>query len=213
MRVALIAGATGLVGQAVLALLLADKRYGAVHVVGRRALGLQHPRLVVHTSASFTGWASPAVDDVFIALGTTLKVAGSKAAFKAIDGDAVAALAAAAKAAGATRLAVVSAMGANPQSSMFYSQVKGQMEAAVSQLGFDTVVIARPSLLAGDRDALEQPERVAEKLSLAAFKWLKPLIPANYRAIEASSVAQAMVSTLQTAGAGQHVLLSGDMQK
>jgi uncharacterized protein YbjT (DUF2867 family) len=211
-RVALVAGATGLVGQAVLALLLADTRYSAVHVVGRRAPGVQHAKLVVHISASLAGWACPAVDDVFIALGTTLKVAGSKAAFKAIDGDAVVAIAAAAKAAGASRLAVVSAMGASPQSGVFYNQVKGEMEAAVSQLGFDNVVIARPSLLAGDRGALKQPERVAEKLSLMAFKWFKPLIPANYRAINASSVAQAMVSTLQTAGAGQHVLLSGDMQ-
>ena len=65
---------------------------------------------------------------------------------------------------------------------------------------------ARPSLLAGDRDALNQPERVAEKLSLVAFKWLKPLIPANYRAITASNVAQAMVSAMQTAGAGRYVL-------
>jgi uncharacterized protein YbjT (DUF2867 family) len=96
---------------------------------------------------------------------------------------------------------------------VFYNQVKGEMEAAVSQLGFDTVVIARPSLLAGNRSALKQPERVAEKLSLIALNWLKPLIPANYRAIKASSVAQAMVTALQTAGAGKHVLLSGDMQR
>ena len=87
------------------------------------------------------------------------------------------------------------------------------MEAAVSALGFETLVIARPSLLAGDRDALKQPERVTEKLSLVAFKLLKPLIPANYPAINASSVAQAIVGTLQAAGKGQHLLLSGDMQK
>ena len=71
---------------------------------------------------------------------------------------------------------------------------------------------ARPSLLAHDRDGLNQSERVAAKLSLVAFKWLNPLIPANYRPINASNVAQSIVSTLQTAGAGQHVLLSGDMQ-
>ena len=212
-RIALLAGATGLVGQAVLALLLADKSYTNIHVVGRRAPSVQHPKLVIHTSASFADWECPAVDDVFIALGTTIKVAGSKAAFKAIDGDAVVAIAAAAKAAGASRLAVVSAMGASPQSSVFYNQVKGEMEAAVSQLGFDAVVIARPSLLAGDRDALKQPERISEKLSLVAFKLFKPLIPANYRSIQASSVAGAMVRTLQTAGAGRHVLLSGNMQK
>jgi uncharacterized protein YbjT (DUF2867 family) len=212
-RIALVAGATGLVGQAILALLLADSRYSAVHIVGRRAPDVQHPKLVVHISPSLTHWASPAVDDVFIALGTTIKVAGSQAAFKAIDFDAVMTIASAAKAAGASRLAVVSAMGASPQSGVFYNQVKGEMEAAVSQLGFETLVIARPSLLAGDRDALKQPERVAEKLSLAAFNLFKPLIPANYRSIQASSVAQAMVGTLQTAGAGKHVLLSGEMQK
>ena len=211
-RVALIAGATGLVGKAVLKLLLADALYSVVHVVGRRA-PVQHPKLVVHISASLADWASPAVDDVFIALGTTIKVAGSQAAFKAIDGDAVVAIARAAKTAGATRLAVVSAMGASAQSGVFYNQVKGEMEAQVAKLGFETVVIARPSLLAGDRGALKQPDRVAEKLSLLAFKLFKPLIPANYRSINASSVAQAMVSTLQTAGVGKHVLLSGEMQK
>jgi uncharacterized protein YbjT (DUF2867 family) len=212
-RTALVAGATGLVGRAILALLLADKHYSAVHVVGRRAPSVQHPKLVVHTSESLTSWSSPEVDDVFITLGTTIKVAGSKAAFKALDGDAVVAIASSAKAHGATRIAVVSAMGANAQSGVFYNQVKGEMEDAVSHLGFETLVIARPSLLSGDRGALHQPERMAEKLSLVAFKLLKPLIPANYQSISASSVAVAMVKTLQTAGTGQHVLLSGDMQK
>ena len=212
-RATLVVGATGLVGQAVLTLLLADKGYSTVHVVGRRAPAVQHPKLMSHISASLTDWSCPAVDDVFIALGTTIKVAGSQAAFKAIDLDVVVSIASAAKAAGATRLAVVSAMGASPQSGVFYNQIKGEMEAAVSQLGFETLVIARPSLLAGDRNALKQPERVAEKLSLVAFKLLKPLIPANYRSINASSVAHAMLDTLQTAGIGKHVLLSGDMQK
>lgn len=212
-RVALVAGATGLVGQAILSMLLADSHYSAVHVVGRRAPDVQHPKLVVHISASLADWTCPAVDDVFIALGTTIKVAGSRAAFKAIDGDAVVAIASKAKAKGATRLAVVSAMGASAQSGVFYNQVKGQMEAAVSALGFETLVIARPSLLAGNRGALNQPERLTEKLSLVAFKWLKPLIPANYQSINASSVAETMVSTLQTACAGKHVLLSGEMQK
>ena len=214
-RTALVAGATGLVGKEILALLLADSNYSAVHAVGRRAPNAKHPKLVVHLSSSLINWASPAVDDVFIALGTTIKAAGSKAAFKAIDADAVLAIAGAAKAAGATRLAVVSAMGADPKSGVFYNQVKGEMEAAVSTLGFGSVVIARPALLQGDREELKQPQRPAEKLSLLAFKLLKPLmplIPANYRSIESSSVARAMVSTLQTAGKGQHLLLSGDMQ-
>ena len=102
-------------------MLLADKNYAAVQVVGPRVFDVQHPKLVAHINASVADWASPAVDDAFIALGTTLKIAGSKAAFKAIDGNAVVAIAAAAKAAGATRLAVVSAMGAHPLSGVFYN--------------------------------------------------------------------------------------------
>ena len=194
-------------------LLLADKRYTVIHTVGRRAPDVRHRKLTVHISPSLANWACPAVDDVFIALGTTLKAAGNKAAFKAIDRNAVVAVAHAAKTAGATRLAVVSAMGASPQSGVFYNQVKGEMEEAVSALGFERVVIARPSLLDGDRDALKQPGRLAEKLSLAALKVFKPLIPRNYRSIQASDVAQALVNTLQTASAGKHVLLSGDMQR
>ena len=212
-RTALVVGATGLVGQTILTLLLSDKRYSVVHVVGRRAPEVLHPKLTIHISASLTDWACPAVDDVFVALGTTIKAAGGKAAFKAIDFDAVVAIAKAAKAASASRLAVVSAMGAHVHSGIFYNQVKGKMEAAVSALDFQTLVIARPSLLAGDRDALKQPDRLAEKLSLMAFKLFKPLIPANYRAIHARHVAQAMVSALQRKGQGKHVLLSGAMQK
>ena len=124
--VALLAGATGLVGQEVLKLLLADPSYSAIHIVGRRAPDVQHPKLKAHIATSFTKWACPAVDDVFIALGTTIKVAGSQAAFKAIDGDAVVAIAKAAKAAGASRLAVVSAMGASVKSGVFYNQEIGR---------------------------------------------------------------------------------------
>ena len=92
-RVAVVAGATGLVGQAVLARLLADKSYSAVHSVGRRAPDQQHPKLVLHLAKSFSDIQLPPVDDVFIALGTTIKVAGSASAFRAIDFDAVVAIA------------------------------------------------------------------------------------------------------------------------
>lgn len=210
-RVALVAGATGLVGRAVLARLLADKQYSAVHCVGRRAPAQRDPRLVVHITDSFSGFAAPPVDDVFIALGTTLKVAGSKQAFRAVDFEAVVALARSGRAAGATRLGVISAMGANSQSPVFYNRVKGDMEAAVCALGFETVVIARPSLLSGDRASLQQTERPGEQWGLRALKWLKPLIPANYRPVDADQVARALVDTLQTAGPGHHFLRSGEI--
>ncbi|MES2360387.1 MAG: epimerase [Pseudomonadota bacterium] len=207
------AGATGLVGRAVLARLLADKAYSAVHCVGRRAPDVQHPKLVAHITDSPGQFAAPPVDDVFIALGTTIKVAGSREAFRAVDFDAVVAIAKAGRALAATRLGVVSAMGADSRSSVFYSRVKGDMETAVAHLGFTSVVIARPSLLAGDRASLRQAQRFGEKLALATFKWLNPMIPANYRSVQASQVAHALVDTLQSAGAGHHLLLSGDLQK
>ena len=214
-RVALVAGATGLVGREVLAALLADKRYAAIHCVGRRPAAVQHAKLTSHivdmgvlTSLAGIG----RVDDVFIALGTTIKTAGSQAAFRAVDFDAVVAVARAARKLGATRLGVVSAMGADAHSRVFYSRVKGEMEDAVAKLGYTTLVFARPSLLDGDREALAQTTRPAESLSLAAMALLKPLIPANYRAITATKVAKALLSAINSAGAGVRVLPSGEMQ-
>ena len=157
-RSVLIAGASGLVGREILQGLLADDSVAAVHSLGRRELPLQHPKLTQHrVDFSKALPALPRVGEAFVALGTTIKVAGSQEAFRAVDFDAVLAVAKAAKAAGATRLGVVSAMGADPQSRIFYNRVKGEMEAALSALGFDTLVIARPSFLVGDREALGQP--------------------------------------------------------
>lgn len=112
-RAVMVAGATGLVGQAVLAALSADKRYRAIHIVGRRAPGTRDARVHFHPVDFGQLPALPPVDDVYIALGTTIKVAGSQEAFRAVDHDAVVALARQARNAGAQRLAVVSAMGAD----------------------------------------------------------------------------------------------------
>ena len=210
-RVALVAGATGLVGREILATLLADEAYAAVHSVARRALATIHPKLSCHLVDFAALPALPAVDDVFIALGTTIKVAGSRQAFHAVDFDAVLAVAAAARSSGASRLGIVSAMGASETSRVFYNRVKGEMEQAASRLGFDAVVFARPSLLAGDRDALGQPERSGEKLALLAMRF-GALIPANYRAIDAGCVARALVQAVKTSEKGVQVLLSGKMQ-
>lgn len=210
-RVALLAGATGLVGREILAAILADDAYVAVHGVGRRALATSHPKLSMHVVDFAALPVLPPVDDVFIALGTTIKVAGSQRAFRAVDFDAVLALAAAARSAGASRLGLVSAMGASEKSPIFYNRVKGEVEHAVSRLGFDSLVIARPSMLVGNRDALGQPERSGEKLALI-FMRFGALIPANYRAIEAVRVARALVHAVKTAEKGTRVLLSGEMQ-
>ncbi len=207
----MVAGATGLVGQAVLARLLADNSYSAVHAVGRRAPDQQNPKLVLLITNSFSDIKLPPVDDVFIALGTTIKVAGRTSAFRAVDFDAVVAVARAARAAGASRIGIVSAMGADSQSKVFYNRVKGEMESAVAALGFDAVVIARPSLLAGDRHALKQPVRVVEKISLFAIKLFNPLVPDNYRPVEADDVAKSLVEAVQAAHSGTRVMLSSEL--
>lgn len=139
-------------------------------------------------------------------------MAGSASAFRAVDFDAVVAVARAARSAGALRLGVVSAMGADSQSKVFYNRVKGEMESAVATLGFDAVVIARPSLLAGDRKSLLQATRPAEKIALWAFALFKPLIPANYRPVEASEVADALVNALKSTRAGLLVLLPSELR-
>ncbi len=211
----MVAGATGLVGREVLAVLLADKRYSKVVCVGRRALPLQHPKLVQHTvdlKAAAPFAALSHVDEVFIALGTTIKVAGSQAAFRAIDFEAVVAVARAARAQGATKLGVVSAMGADPKSAIFYNRVKGEMEEALATLDFKRLVIARPSMLAGDREATGQASRLGERLALALTRTLNPLIPANYRSVQAQDVACALVNAVKASKTGVVRLLSGALQ-
>ena len=211
-RVALVLGATGLVGREILARLLADKTYTAVHSVGRRAPLQTHPKLVIHLTDALSVFKAPAVDDVFIALGTTIKVAGSQQAFRAVDHDAVLAVASSARAAGARRLGIVSAMGADARSTVFYNRVKGEIENAVCRLGYDSVVLARPSLLTGDREALAQAKRPAEQLAMKTMALFKALIPRNYRAITATDVAGALVGAVCAGRPGTRVMLSGQMQ-
>ena len=189
--------------------------------MGRSPPALKHPKLrtyVVDFSAkpTVTTFSTlptfPKLDECFIALGTTIKVAGSQAAFQAIDLDAVVAVAQAALSSGATTLGVVSAMGANAQSSVFYNRVKGEMELSLGRIGFKSLVIARPSLLDGDRESLHQPGRTGEGLGLLLMRALRPLIPANYRAILAKDVAHALIRAVKAAKPGVTTLLSGEMQ-
>lgn len=211
-RVVLVAGATGLVGREILNLLLADETVGAVHCLGRRAPDIQHAKLSF-LAVDFQALPQlPKADECFIALGTTIKVAGSQAAFRAIDLDAVVKLALAAKRAGVAKVGVVSAMGANTQSRVFYNRIKGEMEINLARMGFKTLVIARPSLLDGNRAALQQPGRAGEGLGLALARGLRAFIPANYRAIAAEDVAKALVNAVQAGTPGVETLMSGAMQ-
>jgi uncharacterized protein YbjT (DUF2867 family) len=215
---ALIAGATGLVGKELLALLLASPACREVHSLVRRPQALQHAKLKNHVvnfsemgTASSRALALPALDEVYICLGTTIKSAGSQAAFRAVDFDAVLAVARLGIAQGATQLGVISAMGANHTSSVFYSRVKGEMEEAVQHLGYQSVSIVRPSFLAGDREVLAQAARPGEKIALSAMKLFSPLIPKNYQSVSARDVATGLLRQVKSGQPGTTVLLSGQL--
>lgn len=206
-RIALLAGSTGLIGRALLPLLLASTRYAQVHALVRRATLPAQPKLQVHLVDFMAMPALPPVDDVFIALGTTIKTAGSQAAFRQVDFDAVVNTARAAKAAGATRLGVVSALGADASSRVFYSRVKGEMQAAVAALGYASVVIVQPSLLLGDRSALGQPVRAGEVWGGRLLGWL----PKSARPITDKQVASALLRALANPNPGTTLLRSGEL--
>jgi uncharacterized protein YbjT (DUF2867 family) len=214
-RTALLAGATGLVGRALLRMLLAAEQYRSIHIMVRRGVPdiKTSARLKVHKVdfARLPG-TFPRVADVFIALGTTIKVAGSEAAFRQVDYDFVVNTARAARAAGASRLAVVSALGADAKSRVFYNRVKGEMEDAVAKLGYESVVIARPSLLLGDRAALGQPARGGEAWAQRLLGPLGWIVPKGVRPIPARTVASALLAAILDARPGVHVLKSGAMQ-
>ncbi|MBL8327923.1 MAG: NAD(P)H-binding protein [Rubrivivax sp.] len=207
----LIAGASGLVGRELVRLASADTAWHPLHLVARRALPVpQGSQLIV---AAFDRLPPlPPAASACCALGTTLATAGSREAFRAVDFDAVLAFARAARAAGVRRLAVVSALGADPRSRNFYNRVKGEAEAALDELGFETLILARPSLLSGDRASLAQAPRRGEGLALTLTRPLSGLIPMAWRPIEASTVARALLRALRDRGPGRHVLESAALQ-
>lgn len=203
-RQTLLAGATGLVGRELLNQLSASADYGTVHVLLRRATPAlaSAPKVVAHVVSFDALPPLPAVDDVYIALGTTIKVAGSQQAFRKVDHDYVVAVARAARAAGARRLGIVSALGADPKSSVFYNRVKGEMQLAVAALGYDSVVIAQPSLLMGDRESLGQPTRSGEVWARRLLEPVAGLVPARVRPVRASAVAAALIGAVSAAPPG-----------
>ena len=191
----LVSGASGLVGRALVRRLLADESGPAVVTVVRRPVGISSGRLteVVADFGRLGGVAVPHVLAAFCALGTTIAKAGSEAAFRAVDVEAVVAFARLARRAGAKRFLLVSALGADPRSKVFYNRTKGEAEEAVKGLGFDGVALFRPSLLVGERAESRPAERAAIVASgLLSWAMVGPL--ARWRPVPAEAVAAAMVA-------------------
>ena len=207
-RTALLLGATGLVGRHTLDLLAHDERWDRVVTLSRRpvdAVSERHQPEVLDFDELASAPERFACDDLICALGTTMKQAGSREAFRRVDYGYVVDAAVLAVAEGARQLVLVSAYGANARSRVFYNRVKGQTEDAVRQLGFESVGILRPSLLTGDRDESRTGEAIGERVLNVLTPLLRgPLRP--LRPTPAQSVARALVELAARAAPGVTVL-------
>ena len=194
MRTAVLLGATGLVGRHTLARLAADARWSRVVTLDRRPLervSEKHEPHVVDFDRLDAGLL--ACDDLFCALGTTIRAAGSQAAFRRVDLDIPARVARLARDAGATQMLLVSSMGADVRSRIFYNRVKAEAEAAVASVGFEAVQTVRPSLLTGARDEARPGEKIGE----AVLGLMRPLLVGPLRDLRptaADDVAAALVA-------------------
>ena len=205
---ALLLGATGLVGRELLAQLLADDRYASVIVVARRSTGAKHAKLVEHVFDLDQMESLPeafVADDVFCALGTTIRIAGSQERFRAIDFELPLRAARLAREGGAAQYLLVSSVGADPRSRIFYSRVKGELEQALMKLGYPSLTIARPSTLLGDRTEHRRGEGLAQRLG-----WL---VPAAYKPIHGRTVARALIAAAHDPAPGVRILQSREMRE
>jgi len=207
MGTAWIAGASGLVGNVLLQRLLEDPSYERIISFARRPLAMSHPKLSQVTTDFASLDASigaPSPDAAFGCLGTTIKKAGSQEAFRKVDHDAVLSFARAALQAGPGRARVfvhVTALGANPDSRIFYNAVKGEVERDVAAIGFPSVYALRPSFLDGAR----AEQRRGEHLALAVGRALGPVL-GKYRPTPVDAVARVMIACARDAAPGAHVV-------
>ena len=204
MKKALVLGASGLIGQQLIDLLLQDENYVVIALV-RTALPTQHERLL-QVPFNFDNPNNELIsaDEIFCCLGTTIKIAGSQPAFYKVDFEYVLDIAKRAYRNGAKKFAMVSSMGANKNSNVFYSKTKGAIEEAVANIGYESLYIFRPSLLLGKRTGFRLGERIAQYF----FTFFSFLIPKKYRAIQARQVAKAMIDCMNAGNSGVHLLES-----
>lgn len=212
----LVAGGTGLVGRRLVGLLLASGNYDRVHVLGRRSTGIHDPGLIEHSvdfgDLSAVGAAIGDVSDAFCTLGTTIRAAGSKAAFRRVDHDFVLSLARFAMERGVPSFLTVSSLGADPGSGNFYLRVKGETERELDALGLGRLVILRPSLLTGDREEFRAGERASQLL----LGLVSPLLAGplgRVRPVSDMQVARAMLRLSMDAGDGTRIVESDEIRR
>lgn len=211
MKTALVAGATGLIGGQLLDLLLKDSYYEKVIAITRKRIDVENSKLhnvVIDFSQLQSVATNLKADDVYCCLGTTIKQAGSKEVFRKVDFEYPTELAKITKLNGAKQYLLVSALGADPSSGIFYNQVKGETELAINKAGFESVHIMRPSLLIGPR----KEHRSGEEAAKVFYKYLGFLIPKKYKGIESIKVARAMIALAKQNKAGYFIHESATLQ-
>jgi uncharacterized protein YbjT (DUF2867 family) len=209
MKTALLVGSTGLIGSYLLNMLLSSEHYEKVTILVRKTVGINHPKLnqvLYEFDRPFVDKVR--ADDVYCCLGTTIRKAGSKQAFRKVDYEYPLQIASFAHTNGAKRFAIVTAIGSDEKSFFFYSRVKGEVEAELKKIPFNSLYIFRPSMLLGIRKEF----RLGEDLAKIVMRAAGPVLPANTRAIHASQVAEAMVVYMQNGKAGIQYVDSGAMQ-
>jgi uncharacterized protein YbjT (DUF2867 family) len=214
-KIALVAGASGLVGGHLLTALLDAPDYSRVNALTRRPLGREHFRLanrIVNFDRLGEQLKGLVAQDAYCAIGTTIADAGSEESFRATDVDAVVSFARAARAAQATRFIVVSSYKADTTSKNFYLRTKGEMEEAVSGLGFTSVDILQPSLLLGPRKQL-RPLEITGRIFAPLINPLLTGAREGMRAIPAETVARAMLGAARLGRRGISRYLYADIRK
>lgn len=211
-RIALVAGATGVTGKYLLKYLHHSGAYSTIIAFTRKPLDIifenLDERIVDFDHLPDAVFAH----DVYCCLGTTIKKAKTKEAFKKVDHTFVINLAEVQKKAGTEHFAVISAMGASSKSPFFYNRVKGEMENALMQIGFKSLYIFRPSFIAAHRTE----KRSGEKLALLFFSWINPLLIGplkKYQSVAASAIAKAMALKMLESKPGIHLVLSDEIKK
>lgn len=207
---ALVAGASGLVGGEILRRLVASDAYDRVVVLTRRDLGgdargSKVRQVIVDFARLDAVRAQLRADHVFCALGTTIRKAGSQARFREVDCGYPLALARTARDQGARHFSIVSALGASRSSPFFYSRVKGEVEEGLRAMGWPSLAIFRPSVIAGERGEPRPLERLGEHLLRLA--------PATWRPVPASDIAAAMVAVAQDSPSGVTIVESRDIPR
>jgi uncharacterized protein YbjT (DUF2867 family) len=211
MKTAIVIGSTGLIGSELVHQLLGNSNYSKVVLLNRRASGLTHSKLterIINFDAPDLNGVNG--EDLYCAIGTTIRKAGSKEAQYKIDCEYPSTLAALLKPQGVKQILLVSSIGADETASNFYLKTKGQLEKNIRDLDFESTIILRPSILLGKRKEF----RLGEKIAIVLMQLLSPLMQGSfkkYRGVQAAKVAAKMIASANSGSKGLQIIESDNI--